>query len=156
MKKYCEKEPAVVAALRSGPLYDELFVHAGNCPVCSEVLLVTEFLREEIASAQDARMPDAARIWQCAQNRAREKAVLKATLPIRIARTLAGVVAVVAMPWLVLVLVKLPLRVPDLGLRYFLLLDWHWSPTVTSSTLLSVTVTLICIGFSSWYILREE
>jgi hypothetical protein len=156
MKKYCEKEQAVVAALRSGPLYGELFVHVGNCPVCREVRLVMESLRKETVPAQHACMPDAARIWQRAQGRAREKAVLKATLPIRIARTFASVAAIVATPWLVLVLVKLPLRMSDLGLKHFLLLDWHWSPTVTSSTLLSLSLTLFCIGFSSWYMLREE
>jgi hypothetical protein len=157
MKKYCEKEQAVVAALRSGSLYDELLVHVSSCPFCAEVLLVMDSLREEPAFAQDEpRMCDAARIWQRAQGLAREKTVARATLPIRIVWTFACVAAIFAMPWLVLVLLKLPLGMADLGLTHFSLLDRPWSPTLTSSMLLSVTVALICIGFSSWYMLREE
>jgi hypothetical protein len=157
MKKYCEKEQAVVAALRSDSLYDDLLVHVGNCPFCSEVLLVINYLQEETAFAQDEpNMPDASRIWQRAQCLAREKIVAKATLPIRIVRTFACVAAIFAIPWLILVLLKLPLGMADLGLRYFPLLDRPWSSTLTSTMLFSISVALICIGFSSWYMLREE
>jgi hypothetical protein len=157
MKKYCEKEQAVVVALRSGSLCGELLVHVSNCPFCSEVVFVMESLREDPAFAQDGRrMPDPDRIWQRAQGVVREKAVEKATLPIRIAQIFAYVTAILAVPWLLLALPKLPRVMPDLGLAHLPLLDGSWSPALTSITVLSVTVTLVCTGFSSWYILREQ
>jgi hypothetical protein len=43
---FCEKEQQVVAALCGSSRDGEILGHAGRCPVCSEVLLVSEFLRE--------------------------------------------------------------------------------------------------------------
>jgi len=156
MKKYCQKEQAVVAALRSGTLFGELLVHVSSCPFCSEVVLVMESLREDAAFVPDVgHTPDPSRIWQLAQDLVREKAVEKSSLPIRIAWAFAFVTAILAMPWLLLILVKLPWVNPDLVLSHLPLLDRSWSPALTNITLFSVAVTLICTGFSSWYILEQ-
>jgi hypothetical protein len=101
---YCEKEPEVVAAL-CGRSHDAgILDHAHSCPVCSEVLLVSEFLRKstQLATYELSTLPDAALIWRKAQVLAREEALTRATLPIRIARISALVVAVLAAPWLIL------------------------------------------------------
>ena len=120
-------------------------------------MLVMESLREDAAFVPDVgHTRDPSRIWQLAQDLVREKAVEKATLPIRIAWTFAFVTAILAMPWLLLILVKLPWVKPDLVLPHLPLLDRSWRPALTNITLLSVAVTLICTGFSSWYILREQ
>jgi hypothetical protein len=157
MKKFCEKEQLVVAALRSRSLCGELLVHVSNCQFCSEVVFVMESLREDPAFAEDAWcMPDPDRIWERARGVVRENATEKAMLPIRIAQIVAYVTAILAVPWLLLELPKLPRVVPDLGLAHLALLDGSWSPAQTSITVLSVTVTLVCTGFSSWYILREQ
>jgi len=157
MKKYCEKEQPVVTALRSGSLCGELLVHVSNCPVCSEVVFVMESLREDPALAEDGGdMPDPDRIWERARGVVREIAAERAMLPIRIVQIFAYVTAILAVPWLLLELPKPPRVVPDLGLAHLALLDGSWSPALTSITVLCVTVTLVCTGFSSWYILRER
>lgn len=155
MKKYCEKEQALIAALRSGSSHDELLVHVSQCPFCSEVLLVAESLQEDAAFARDGQLiPDPARIWHHAQGVVKKNTIEKATLPIRIARTLACVTAVAVFAWLALLLRNLPL--PILGLKHFALLDRSWSAALTSSTFLGLVVTLLCTGLSSWYMLRDE
>ena len=157
MKKFCEREQAVVAALGSNALFGELLVHVSSCPFCSEVVLVMKSLREDAAIMPGERqMQDPSRIWRLAQDLLREKAFEKASLPIRIAWTLVFVTAIFAMPWLLLILVKVPWVKPDLMLSHLPLLDRSWSSALTNLTLFSVTVTFICTGFSSWYILREQ
>jgi len=43
----CEKEQQVADALRSDLFSEELRKHAEQCPICSEVILVADFLRQE-------------------------------------------------------------------------------------------------------------
>jgi len=157
--RYCEHEQAVIAALRAGSLPHDLMVHVGGCPVCSEVLLVTEGLLEDAALANDdLHMPDAGVIWQKAQARAREQALARATLPIRIVRTCAYALAILASPWLVVQISHPPAWMPSLGLRHFswMQMDGNWLAALSGTTLLGLTATLVCIGLSSWYMLREK
>src|SRR5271165_5828678 len=167
---YCEKEQAVVAALHGGTLNAELLGHAGGCPVCSEVLLVAEFLHEEGTSFdRELRLPDATVIWRKAQAMAREKALARATLPIRIARTCAYSVAILATPWMVLEFSGRPSWLPDLGLRHLMSIDLtsidltsraltsidgNWLAALTGTMLVGITATLLGIALSSWYMLR--
>lgn len=155
---YCEKEQQVADALRSDLCSLELREHAHQCPVCSEVLLVAEFLREEtnLAEHELSTLPDAPLIWGKAQALAREKALLRATLPIRIATTCTFVVAVLAAPWLILHYQLWP-RMADLWPRQLPPINRLWPSDWTESTLLlAFTGALICIGLSSWYMVREE
>ncbi|MGA9980523.1 MAG: hypothetical protein WBQ08_18025 [Candidatus Sulfotelmatobacter sp.] len=149
---YCEKEQQVVAALRANSHDVEILKHARNCPICSEVLLVTECLREdtEFAPHELSGLPDAAVIWRKAQAAAREKALARATLPIRIARICTLVVVVFAAPWVIVE--SSPLWTETLGS-----VNWHWPSALNETALLLiVTGTVLCIGLSSWYMLREE
>ncbi|MGA8502246.1 MAG: hypothetical protein WB683_11900 [Candidatus Sulfotelmatobacter sp.] len=155
---HCEQEQSVVAALRGGSRDPEILVHARNCPVCSEVMLVTEFLREETNLAQHElnTLPDAALIWRKAQALAREKALARATLPIRITRISAFAVALLAVLWLILESHQPGSWMADLWPRH-LLFTSLWSSNLNEpALLLALTSTLICIGLSSWYILRED
>src|SRR5215472_13096261 len=154
MKRYCELENAVVAALQSGTLSAELSVHIENCPICSEVVFVMESLRVDAAAAPVGRMPDSAWIWQRAQSFAREKAIEKATQPIRIVMTVSIVTAVFAIPWMFSLLSKLTLKMPDFGLSHFSMLDRQQPAALTNGLLLCLTATLICTALSSWYMLR--
>lgn len=155
--QYCEKEQTVVMALRSGALPHDLLLHVGNCRVCSEVLPVMESLQDQATFAQhEPHLPNPALIWRRAQGLAREKALARATLPIRIVRICANVVAILVMPWLVFALLKLPLGTPDLGLRHLPTINRAWSAALTGTTLLGVTAALICVSLSSWYMLREN
>jgi hypothetical protein len=154
---YCDKEQAVVAAVRSGTLNADLLGHAGGCPVCSEALLVTEFLREESTCLEhELYTPDAAVLWRKAQTRAREKALARATLPIRITRTCTYALAILATPWIVLEFSRRPSWWSSLGLKHLAPMDGNWFVALTGTTLLGVTATFLCIALSSWYMLREE
>ena len=156
-QQQCEAEQALVMAVHSATLNADLLGHAGGCPACSEVLLVTEFLREESACLEhELCTPDAAVIWRKAQTRAREKALARATLPIRIARTCAYALAILAAPWIVLEFSRRPSWLSDLGLKHFASMDGAWLAALTGTTLLGVTATFLCIALSSWYMLREE
>jgi len=133
--------------------------HARSCPVCSEVLLVAEFLREsaQLATHELSALPDAALIWGKAQNLAREKALLRPTLPIRIVRISAFVVAVLAAPRLILESHQLWPPMADLWLRHLSSTNRLWASDFNETVLvLAITDTIICIGLSSWYMLREE
>ena len=171
-ENYCEKELELLAALRAGTLNAELLGHAGSCPACLEVVLVAEFLREEGRCLDRQLTPsNPAAIWRKAQARAREKALVKATLPIRIARTCAYAVAVLAAPWIVLELAGRPSWLPDLGLRHLIStclasvnsgsialthVDANWMAALTGTMLVGITATFLGIALSSWYMLREE
>lgn len=159
-ESYCEKEQALVAALHSGMLNDELLVHAGSCAVCSEILLVTELLRTEFlqdeSAALDLPVPDATMIWRKAQARARERALARATYPIRMARTSACALAILAAPWILVELSRRPWWLQNLGLTHFVSRDVNWLAALTGTMLVGMTATFLGIALSSWYILRQE
>ena len=155
--QYCEKEQAMVAASHAGALNADLLAHAAGCVFCSEALLVTDFLREESASLdRELRTPEAALIWRKAQSRAREKALTRASLPIRIARACAYALAILAAPRIVLELSRRPAWLPNLGLKHLASMDGNWLAALTGTTLLGITATFLCITLSSWYMLRAE
>ncbi len=155
---HCEKEQSVVAVLRGGSRDPAILAHARNCPVCSEVMLVTEFLREETNLVQHElnTLPDAALIWRKAEALAREKALARATLPIRITRISAFAVALFAALWLILESRQPGSWAADLWPRHlsFTIL-WPWN-LKEPALLIALTSTLICFGLSSWYMLRED
>jgi hypothetical protein len=155
---HCEKEQEVVGAL-CGSLRDaEILGHARSCPVCTEVLLVSEFLREsrQIATHELSALPDAALIWRKAQALAREKALVRVTLPIRLARISAFVVAVLAAPWLILESHQLWPWMTDFWPRHLSFTNRLWPSDLNATALLlAISGTLVCT-LSAWYMLREE
>jgi hypothetical protein len=156
---FCEKEQQVVATLCGCARDTEILGHARSCPVCSEVLLVSEFLREstQLATHELSALPDPALIWLKAQTLAREKALVRATLPIRIARISAFVVAVLAAPRLILESDQLWPWMSDVWPRHLSSTNRLWSSDSNETgLLLAITGTIICFGLSSWYMLRAE
>ena len=155
---YCEKEEQVVAALCGSSGDGEILGHAGSCPVCSEVLLVSESLREsaQIATHELSDLPDAGLIWRKAQALAREKALARVTLPIRLARISALVVAVLAAPWLIVESRQLWLWMAEFWPRHLSSTNRLWPSNLNETVLLlAITSTLVCT-LSAWYMLREE
>jgi hypothetical protein len=155
---FCEKEQQIVAALLGGSRNAEILRHTRSCPVCSEVLLVAEFLREssQISTLDLSGLPDAGLIWRKAQALAREKALVRATLPIRIARISAFVVAALAVPWLILEGHQLWPWMADLWPRHLSSTNRLWPSDLNETALLlAVTCALVCT-LSAWYMLREE
>jgi hypothetical protein len=97
----CATEPQILEAVRSGDAGPELLAHAQTCPACSEVWRVAKLLQAEpLAVHELGSLPDPGLIWRKAQARAREQALAKATLPIRLMRTCAIILAIFAAPWL--------------------------------------------------------
>jgi hypothetical protein len=155
---FCEKEVQVAAALCGSSRDAEILGHARSCPVCSEVLLVSEFLREstQIATHELSALPDAGLIWRKAQALAREKALVRVTLPIRIARISALVVAVLAAPWLIVESHRLWPWLANLWPGHLSSTNRLWPSELNETALLlAITGTLVCT-LSAWYMLREE
>jgi hypothetical protein len=154
----CKKEQQVIAALRASSIDPEILGHVRGCSVCSEVMLVAHFLRKSTQLATDelSALPDAALIWGKAQAFARRKALRRATLPIRIAWTCAFVLAGVETVQLILEWHGLwPWT--NLWPRQLWSLKWFW-PSDASHTalLLTIAVSILSIGVSAGYMLREE
>lgn len=155
--QYCEKESLVLFAFRAGNLDSELLAHAAECSLCFEVLLVAQSLREESASTElGFALPDAAVVWRQAQTRARQNALAKATLPIRIVRTCALVVSAIALPWLVLELRQQPSWLADLGFARISALQGVWFAALGQTMMLGMAASFAVIGLSSWYVLKRE
>jgi hypothetical protein len=151
----CETEHAVLAALQSGNLSGDLLVHLETCPLCSEMAMTVEELRPEAARLEESlKPPDPAIIFRGAQQRAREEALARATLPIRITLACTVVVSILSAPWLIAYLMKLPWELPLLRPVYFL--QRNLPDTLPGSLVIGMTATLLCIALSSWFILREE
>jgi hypothetical protein len=85
--KECEKEQAVYEALTQGRLDDSLQAHMKNCPVCSDIAMVTSFLQREARAARvEARetLPSPDLIWWKAQMLSRRDVAERATRPIAV------------------------------------------------------------------------
>src|SRR5580698_6744166 len=131
-EQFCEREQILVAGLRGGALSAELLDHAAACPICSEVLLVTEWFQAESTSLErELHIPDAAVIWRKAQAAARAQALAKATLPIVVVRICACAIAAFAAPWLLLEFWLQPAWMPDLGLSFLSSVDASWLTAFT-------------------------
>ncbi|HKV81773.1 MAG TPA: hypothetical protein VJP02_26735 [Candidatus Sulfotelmatobacter sp.] len=151
--RFCEKEQVVVAAMLAGALPDDLLAHVSVCEVCTEVAQVSQALLHEVAPAADlVRLPDARQVWNRAEILARQRAIAKATRPIRIARLCAGLATLLALPWLAPTLLN---SMPDFS-HQLLTMDHTFSGALTGTPLIAVGASLILITLSSWYVLRQE
>jgi len=91
----CVHEEEVARAAQSGDWPAALRAHADECPVCSEVALVSSFLQCEAESARaDAVLPDAGRIWRKAQLASKQAAAERALRPIALMERLTLACAV--------------------------------------------------------------
>ncbi len=151
----CEKEQTVLAALQNGNLSGDLRVHLETCPLCNEMAMTVEGLRPEAARLEKSlNPPDPALIFRRAQQRAREEALARATLPIRITLACTVFVSILSAPWLVAYFMRLPWEFPLLKPIYFL--ERNWLDALSGSTVIGMAATLLCIALSSWLVLREE
>jgi hypothetical protein len=93
-------------------------------------------------------------IFRRAQQRAREDALARATLPIRITLACTVVVSMLSAPWLIAYLMRLPWELPLLRPVYFL--QRNLPDAVPAGIAFGMGATLLCIALSSWFILRQE
>jgi hypothetical protein len=87
----CTFEEAVVSAMHSGTLSPELHEHAVSCPVCSDAVLVAEYLQDQAAliATSDRPLPDPGLIWWRARIEARKEAGKRATRAITIMQSVS-------------------------------------------------------------------
>lgn len=82
-RERCVFEEKIERASRSGHWSDELLAHVAGCHACEEVALVTNYLSASShATATNAELPDAGRIWWKAQLSAKAVAMERALRPI--------------------------------------------------------------------------
>jgi hypothetical protein len=80
---FCEKEAAVIEAVRRGVWDGDLRAHASDCQACSDAVLAAETLRTMQASdLVDAQVPSAGWMWWRMQLRAKREAAERVTQPI--------------------------------------------------------------------------
>jgi hypothetical protein len=157
-EQYCEKEQEVAAALAGGSCDAEILNHARECAVCSEVLLVREFLRRgaQLAPQEIENLPDATLVWRKAQAMALEKALGRATLPIRAVRIVACSAGVFAAPLLFHQSRSLWPGLTDVWLRHLSSTSRLWpSGSNELALLLAIAGAIFLIGLSSWYMLQD-
>jgi hypothetical protein len=89
----CDMERQVESALRSGDVSQQLRDHAANCPVCSDLLLVADFLQTQatVAAADERPLPDPGYIWWRARLQARQDASKRATRSISIVQRISWI-----------------------------------------------------------------
>jgi len=135
--------------------------HAQECPFCSDIVLVSKFLNDNATLSDRERraLPGPALIWQKVHLRAKKEALRVALRPIRYMKVLAFV-AFACSPWLRLLL---PIG-RELAASWSRTVDLNlasgskvWPIMANESTVvLGALGTLILLGLSSWYMLRQE
>lgn len=151
----CEQEQAVLAALQNCNLGGNLLVHLETCPVCSEMAMTVEVLRAEAARLEESlKPPDPAMIFRRARQCAREEALARATLPIRITLACTVFVSILSAPWLFAYCMRLPWDFLLLRPIYFL--QRNLPNALPGSVVVGMAATLVCVALSSWLVLREE
>ena len=157
----CAREDQTSAAVFSGTLNAEITWHAQQCPVCADILLVSEFLHEDTARTahEQPPLPDPGLIWQKADLRAHQEAVRRALRPIRFMKIIA-IVAFVCSPalrWLLPIAGEATAswwKTLDLNLLFV----WKFWPVTTSEVtpLVGFSGTIVLLALGSWYMLRQE
>lgn len=157
----CEREDHTSAAVFSGRINAEITSHARECPVCADVLLVSEFLREDkaLVVSECTALPSPGTIWRNAQLRATQETVRLALRPIRFMKIIA-IVAFLSLPWLrsLLPIARELLSSWTRNLDFNLeLAPRIWPATTTQlAILLGFAAATILLSLSSWYLVRQE
>lgn len=157
----CEREDETSAAALSGILDPEIRRHAENCPACSDILLVSDLFQQTtpLAEHELSAVPHPDLIWREARSRARHEALRIAVRPIRLMKIVA-LIAFGCSPWLRLMI---PIvrslfisgsRTLDSALA--LLSKISLSTSTELTILLGLSGTILLLGLSTWYMLREE
>src|SRR5580658_3352213 len=99
-EQYCERDQEVAAAASGGSCDGSILAHARSCPICSEILLVAKCLADnkKLSAHEISSLPDALTVWRKVQALAREKALARATFPIRAARMVTFAVGAIVVP----------------------------------------------------------
>jgi hypothetical protein len=98
----CEKENAVLEAIRLGQWQEELREHVADCPSCADAALAAQFLQDVRESdLASTRVPSAGWMWWRAQLRAKREAAERIVEPITIVERVAYVFAALSIAGLI-------------------------------------------------------
>lgn len=157
MNLHCEHEQSVLKGVKSGTMHHELAEHLESCETCQEIVFVAQCLQGEIAPTIDTlRLPESGVVWRRAQQRARAKAIAKATFPIFVARVAAFLVAILGAMWFTAASPAVRYWISEIGLRMVETSNHLWPAVFSGSMLAGMMAGSICIGVSSWYVLRQD
>jgi hypothetical protein len=93
----CIHEKEALRAVRSGQWEESLQSHASSCPICEEVIRVSQWMQTLANAPDQPALPNAGQIWWKAQWVEKQVALKKATKPIVIFQNIAYAVAVLAL-----------------------------------------------------------
>ena len=157
----CQHEDHTSAAVLRGTVNAEITIHARQCRVCADILLVGNLLREDhaVLPQEYAVLPDAGAIWHKAGLRATQQALHVALRPIRFMKIIA-IIALLSSPWLrfLLPLGKELFSSLMRNLDFSLPLAPRTWPATPSQVaiLLGFAGATILLSVSSWYLVRQE
>jgi hypothetical protein len=157
----CAREDQTLAATRSGTIDHDTAQHAQHCPKCAEILLLSQFLRDEsnLTHQEQTALPSPRQIWQKAQNRSQEYAVRLALRPIRFMK-IAAVIAFLCAPWLRSLLPAgtdmFGSWTKNFGIELDLISRMWPAMASQGVILLGFAAATILLSVSSWYMVRQE
>lgn len=95
----CEREPLVIAALRSGEWPAGLEHHVAACPACAETKRVAQLFHQAHVASAPLQPQPANIVWQKLQARRRQLAIRRATQCMTLMCVLAALYAVAFVAW---------------------------------------------------------
>lgn len=98
-QSHCEREAEIHEALRRGKLAPELATHAATCPICADMLAISDFFQIDRPAALN--LPDSDFLWWKAQLARKKIAVERATRSIVLVRKVSYLGAAATGLWLV-------------------------------------------------------
>lgn len=153
--QFCEHEQAVGVAAQQGNLTEELLTHARGCKVCHDIVWIAAALQAHALDRDERlRPPDSVIVWERAQQAARQQAIAKAALPIRMALAGSAIVSILSLPWLLRFIRDAVFKFPIV--RSGTPVNTDWIATLSGATGFALSATVICIAVSSWLLARQE
>ena len=147
----CGREPAVLAASRSGAWSPEVVAHARICSQCADIMLVAEFLRRESETAQaEPGLPSAGFLWWKSRLQARRRNAQHATRPIELVRNVALIIRGTGLVWWVATMGPAREWVSQ-ALKNELHLPALWPSGLGAISLISLGGAIVCALLASLY-----
>jgi hypothetical protein len=99
MQRTCEREPSVVAAMRSGIWSSDLQDHIATCAHCAETKRVAQHFQHAARIAAQTQPPAANIVWQRVRSERQRLALRRATHCVTVMSILAALYAVALTAW---------------------------------------------------------